>query len=223
MYSHQDDSGNPLALPVGKVVCVGRNYLDHIDELNNEIPAEPLLFMKPSTALCYLHAPIHIPIDQGECHNELEIAVLINSKLTKVSPREAAKHIAGVGLALDLTLRDVQQQAKRGGLPWERAKAFDCSCPVSGFIRIENSEMLNHLEFSLSINSQLRQSGNSALMIRDTLSLISAISHVFTLNAGDIVLTGTPKGVGPLNVGDHLRMTMTPWFDIHTHVAKCEP
>ena len=221
MYQHTTLAGERIDLPVGKVVCVGRNYLDHIEELNNEIPAEPLLFMKPATALCEISKPLVIPADRGECHNELEVALLIAQPLRDCSSEQtAADALYGVGLALDLTLRDVQQKLKDKGQPWERAKAFDGACPVSSFTPLGGSAELDNLDFSLTINGEVRQQGNTKMMMRDALSLLCAISEVFTLQPGDIVLTGTPKGVGPLHPGDSLQLKMAPWFDIHTQVGE---
>lgn len=219
MYQHRDQQGQVLPLPVGKVVCVGRNYLAHIHELNNEVPTEPLLFIKPATALCDVHAGVAIPTHQGECHNELEIALLLDKPLKNASVEQAAKAICGVGLALDLTLRDVQAEAKRKGLPWERAKAFDNSCPVSGFAPVDDAKVLSTLQFSLHINGEVRQQGDAALMMHDPVNLLCAMSAVFTLCPGDIVLTGTPQGVGPLFHGDQLHVSMAPWFDITTQVS----
>ena len=221
MYQHTTLAGERIDLPVGKVVCVGRNYLDHIQELNNEVPAEPLLFMKPATALCEISKPLVIPADRGECHNELEVALLIAQPLRDCSSEQtAADALYGVGLALDLTLRDVQQKLKDKGQPWERAKAFDGACPVSSFMPLDASIDLGDLDFSLTINGEVRQQCNTKMMMRDALSLLCAISEVFTLQPGDIVLTGTPKGVGPLHPGDSLQLKMAPWFDIHTRVGE---
>ena len=221
MYQHTTLTGEHIDLPIGKVVCVGRNYLDHIQELNNEVPAEPLLFMKPATALCEISKPLVIPADRGECHNELEIALLVAKPLRECSNElTAANALYGVGLALDLTLRDVQQKLKDKGQPWERAKAFDGACPVSSFTSLDGSAELDNLDFSLTINDEVRQQGNTKMMMRGALSLLCAISEVFTLQPGDIVLTGTPKGVGPLHPGDSLQLKMAPWFDIHTRVGE---
>ena len=221
MYQHTTLAGERIDLPVGKVVCVGRNYLDHIQELNNEVPAEPLLFMKPATALCEISKPLVIPAGMGECHNELEVALLVAKPLRHCSSEQiAADALYGVGVALDLTLRDVQQKLKDKGQPWERAKAFDGACPVSSFTPLGGSAELDNLDFSLTINREVRQQGNTKMMMRDALSLLCAISEVFTLQPGDIVLTGTPKGVGPLHQGDNLQLKMAPWFDIHTQVGE---
>ncbi|MEP4891591.1 MAG: fumarylacetoacetate hydrolase family protein [Aliiglaciecola sp.] len=218
-YLHKSISGQAIQLPVGKVVCVGRNYVDHVKELGNEVPDNPLLFMKPATSLCDVNDPILLPSDTlGSCHNELEVAILIQSPLKNASQNECLAAIYGVGLALDLTLRDLQAKLKSKGLPWERAKAFDGACPVSGFLEIENVPDLQNLEFSLQINQQLRQQGNTSLMIWDVVSLLSQISEIFTLLPGDIVLTGTPKGVGPLYADDELSLNLHDHFSLNSKV-----
>lgn len=208
MYKHHDITGTPIDLPVGKVVCVGRNYQDHIDELRNEVPTEPLLFMKPSAALCDMQSPIQIPAGLGECHNELEVAVLITRRLHNACPEQAKKSAAWIGLGLDLTLRDVQNALKQKGHPWERAKAFDRSAPVSPFVRADELTNLDDIHFTLSVNGHLRQSGHTQLMLHNIVALVSHISQVFSLAPGDVVLTGTPKGVGPLCPGDTIEVSL---------------
>lgn len=208
-YLHQDNQGQPVALPLGKLVCVGRNYLDHIKELNNEVPDKPLLFIKPATALQPFAGEVVIPADQGECHHELEVAVLIKQRLSHAKPEQAQAAIWGYGLALDLTLRDVQTELKAKGQPWERAKAFDGSCPVSGFVPATQITDSANIDFTLQVNQSLRQQGNTAMMIHPVLALICEISRVFTLLPGDMVLTGTPKGVGPLHAGDLLEASLS--------------
>ncbi|MDF2179829.1 fumarylacetoacetate hydrolase family protein [Aliiglaciecola sp. CAU 1673] len=203
-YRHLDNKGLPIALPVGKAVCVGRNYLDHVQELNNEVPEQALLFIKPSTSFVPFAEAVTIPSGQGPCHNELELALLIGKPLKNATPQQAMEAIWGVGLALDLTLREVQDSLKAKGQPWERAKAFDGSCPLSGFVPAQQLGDLQQLGFSLEVNGVSRQRGDARLMIRDIPSLLCEISHCFTLEPGDLVLTGTPKGVGPLNPGDAL-------------------
>lgn len=218
MYQHLDINGDVIGIPIGKVVCVGRNYVDHIKELNNAVPDQPLLFIKPATSLCDMAEPLNIPTDQGECHNELELAVLIGAPLKCADRQEVKQAIWGVGLGLDLTLRDVQSALKEKGLPWERAKSFDGACPLSGFVQARNLVSLDNLSFSLSINNQVRQQGNSDLMMLDMISLIVEMSHTFTLQAGDVIMTGTPKGVGPLMVGDKLDVELRDYFQLSTQV-----
>jgi 2-keto-4-pentenoate hydratase/2-oxohepta-3-ene-1,7-dioic acid hydratase in catechol pathway len=219
MYSHKSYLGEFIELPVGKVVCVGRNYVDHIEELNNSIPLQPILFIKPSTAVCDLAQPISIPKDQGACHNELEISVLIKHMLCQTTHADVLDGIWGYGLGLDLTLRDVQSQLKQKGLPWERAKGFDLSCPLSGFVQRNKIENEHAIEFKLIINGEVRQLGNSQMMLNDIASLLVEISQTFTLLPGDVVMTGTPKGVGALGLDDHLEMSMDQNIHLQTTVV----
>lgn len=200
--------GQPSAVCVGKCVCVGRNYAAHAQELNNPIPQTPILFLKPADAVVGLNPEFSVPTDRGEVHHELEIAILLGKKLTNATEQECREAIAGVGLALDLTLRDVQARLKENGHPWELAKAFDGACPVGEFISVAHDFDFTNIPLSLLINNQLRQQGNSASMLFPILPLISHISRSFTLNPGDLVLTGTPVGVGPLKVGDELQLQM---------------
>ena len=217
-YSHRDKHGNSVDLPTGKVICVGRNYMDHIRELNNEVPDEAVLFMKPASSLCLLNEPLLIPQGFGEVHNELEIAVLIGKPLSHAKPDEVEDAVWVLGLGLDLTLRDVQTKLKQKGLPWERAKAFDAACPVSHFEPLLKEQLAQPQKFSLVINDEIRQSGDSVYMMRDIPSLLVQISQLFRLEPGDIVMTGTPKGVGPLNSGDKLTIEYAGKWTIETHV-----
>ena len=206
----QESAQQVLPFPIGKAVCVGRNYADHIAELNNTTPTEPLLFIKPSTAIVPIEAEIAIP-KHSVCHNELEIALLVKEPITQAanwSDEKIQNSLWGVGLALDLTLRATQSELKEQGYPWERAKAFDNSCPVSSFVAMKQVVDLQRLEFTLSVNDTVRQAGKSKMMLHNCVSLIKEISQVFTLLPGDLVLTGTPKGVGPLTTGDKLALTL---------------
>jgi 2-keto-4-pentenoate hydratase/2-oxohepta-3-ene-1,7-dioic acid hydratase in catechol pathway len=218
-YKHIDSDGRNIDLPVGKVVCVGRNYLQHIKELDNEVPSEPLLFNKPSTSLAHLNKPVVLPIGLGSCHNELEVAVLIKTRLCKASTQDVEDAIWGVGLGLDLTLRDVQSALKKQGHPWERAKAFDYSCPMSQFVIKNQIDKLANISFSLSVNKEIRQQGNSQQMLIPIFELLVNISNTFTLLPGDIVMTGTPKGVAALSNGDQLIVELNDHFSVNTCVA----
>ena len=195
----------PFSYGVGKAVCVGRNYAAHAAELNNPIPEQPLLFIKPADAVVPLQDTVEIPSDQGAVHYELEIALLIGERISKATPEQALAAVAGVGVALDLTLREVQSGLKAKAHPWERAKAFDGSCPVSDFVAASRVQNWADLGLSLDINEQSRQDGNSANMLFPIPQLLAEMSHCFSLNPGDIVLTGTPEGVGQLQDGDRLK------------------
>lgn len=187
-----------------KVVCVGRNYAEHAKELNNPVLVEPLLFMKPADTLVPFEEPIQVDGYECDVHYELEIAVLIGKRLKNADTVDASTAIDAVGLALDLTLRDLQNHLKAQGHPWEKAKAFDASCPISQFVPVDGLNLAK-LDLVLDINGETRQQGSSAEMITPIVELLQYASRYFTLNAGDILLTGTPAGVGPLRQGDALK------------------
>lgn len=218
-YQHKQESGEAIPLPVNKVVCIGRNYLDHIQEMNSVVSEQPLLFMKPKASMCHMSSPIVIPSDKGSCHNELEVAVLLKNTLKNASESDVASAIWGIGLGLDLTLRDIQATLKKQGQPWERAKAFDNSAPLSPFVPIEQFDGLDDLRFTLEINGEVRQQGHTALMLHKVIPLIAHMSSVFTLDAGDVILTGTPKGVGPLYEGDTVTASLSAYFSVQTKVT----
>lgn len=208
MYQHRNWQGELLDLPAGKVVCVGSNYAKHISEMGSITPEEPVVFIKPETALCDLRQPLHLLPGFGEIHHETELAVLIGSTLQQASEAQVLPAIAGYGVALDLTLRSVQAGLKKKGQPWEKSKGFDNSCPVSGFVpAAEFSDDPQNTALQLEINGEIRQSGNTCDMIHKIVPLIAYMSRFFTLRPGDIILTGTPEGVGPLNTGDALTVS----------------
>lgn len=191
-----------LGLPVGKIVCLARNYAEHARELGNETPPAPVLFMKPSSAIISDGEAVIIPSYSQECHYEVELALLISERTCKVSPNLAMNYLAGYGVAIDMTLRDVQSQLKAKGLPWEIAKGFDTSCPLSQFVPKTAIDDPNALNLTLCVNGDLRQNGSTADMIHKIPDIISYVSNIFTLEKGDVILTGTPAGVGPVVPGD---------------------
>ena len=188
--------------PIGKIVCLARNYAEHARELGNETPAAPVLFMKPATSVIADGGPVRIPAWSQECHYEVELAVLIGTQARGVSAEEAMNHVAGYGVAIDMTLRDVQNQLKAKGLPWEIAKGFDSACPLSDFAPAKAVADPHNLRLTLSVNGVMRQDGCSCDMINRIPQIIAHISAIFTLEAGDVILTGTPAGVGQVVAGD---------------------
>nr|WP_319394831.1 fumarylacetoacetate hydrolase family protein [uncultured Desulfobacter sp.] len=218
-YQHEFNDGSVCDLPVGKVVCVGRNYVDHIKELDNPMPTEPILFIKPATSLQPISQPIVIPEFTRDCHNETELAVLIGKQITRASRDEVAAAVAGYGLALDLTLRDVQKSLKEKGLPWEKAKAFDGSCPMTPFIGPDELADPQDTQLKLEVNGQIRQNESTKLMINKIIDLIVYMSSFFTLLPGDVVLTGTPAGVAGLKSGDELALELDGRFSFSASVA----
>ncbi|MBF0626059.1 MAG: fumarylacetoacetate hydrolase family protein [Magnetococcales bacterium] len=219
-YQHVFSDQLLVGLPVGKAVCVGRNYLDHVRELNNPESRKLVLFMKPPSCLVSLHQPVLLPPYGGECHHELEIAVLIGARLRGADPADADAAVVGYALALDLTLREVQTELKQLGLPWELAKAFDRSLPISPFVPKRFLPRPQEIVFSLEVNGQLRQRGYTGDMIRGIMPMLATISRYFTLYPGDVVLTGTPAGVGPLQAGDQLLMTLQDHIRFETQVER---
>ncbi|APG24301.1 MAG: fumarylacetoacetate hydrolase family protein [Syntrophotalea acetylenica] len=189
---------------VGKILCVARNYRSHADELGNEPPNEPVFFLKPSSSIIGPRENAVIPPYSRLCHHEIELAVLIGKWGRNIPEAEAMNHVAGYGVAIDLTLRDVQQRLKAQGLPWDQAKGFDTSCPLSDFVPAGQVPDPHALRLTLSVNGETRQDGNTAEMIFKIPALISAASAIFTLEKGDILLTGTPAGVGPVVQGDQI-------------------
>jgi 2-keto-4-pentenoate hydratase/2-oxohepta-3-ene-1,7-dioic acid hydratase in catechol pathway len=221
-YQHLNHKLEPLTLPAGKVVCIGRNYAAHAQELGNEVPDRPVIFIKPSTSLVNWEHQIAIPTDRGECHHELELAILIGKRLTKANKNEANQAIAGITLALDLTLRDVQKELKQKGHPWEMAKAFDGACPVARWHELPSVDWLNQAKLQLVVNGQLRQKGSSELMLWPPLDLLCYVSRFITLCPGDLLLTGTPAGVNKLEVGDQVQASLEGILQLDSEVIAGE-
>jgi 2-keto-4-pentenoate hydratase/2-oxohepta-3-ene-1,7-dioic acid hydratase in catechol pathway len=218
MYRHRLAVGSEYSYTPGKVVCVGRNYADHAKELGNEVPGSPLLFIKPATAMVAMTEPVALPEGFGACHHELEMALLIGQPLTKAAPDQCRAAIAGIGLALDLTLRELQDELKKKGHPWERAKAFDGACPLSEFAAFDQNLDFASLTLRLTRNGGVQQQGSCGDMLFSVENLLSEISHSFTLMPGDVVLTGTPAGVGPLSSGDQLVAELGDYLRVETVV-----
>lgn len=206
--------------PLGKIVCVGRNYAEHAKELNNPVPTEPLLFIKPATSATPLDTTLNAPFDRGELHFETELALLIGERLCQATPERAERAVIGLGLALDLTLRDVQSRLKAKGHPWEIAKGFDGACPLTAFKNLTQVPDWNTLSFTLHLDDELRQTGHARDMLFSVPQLLVEMSHHFTLEPGDVVLTGTPAGVGVLPPGSTLRLSLDDGFEITTQVAS---
>ncbi|WP_185960699.1 fumarylacetoacetate hydrolase family protein [Aliidiomarina halalkaliphila] len=213
-------NGAVAPFSLGSIFCVGRNYAEHAAELGNAVPEAPLLFSKPAGAVQAVRygqpSTIVIPTGQGACHHELEIALLIGKPVTaellahlpEQSDAAILATISGVGLALDLTLRDVQDQLKQAGHPWERAKAFHGSCPLTDFVPVADMGPLDAMRLRLLRNGNVQQEGDATQMIFSLAALLREIAQVFSLQPGDVVLTGTPAGVGPLQPGDELTLEL---------------
>ncbi len=186
-----------------KIICIGRNYVEHIHELNNAVPEKPVLFMKPETALLTGNKPFTYPEFSQDIHYEAELVLRIGKSGNSISESAALDYIDSITVGLDLTARDLQQYSKEKGLPWEVAKAFDHSAPTSDkFIPVSQFPDTKNIRFHLDINGERRQDANTGLMIYPFEAIISYASKFFTLEEGDLIFTGTPKGVGPLHKGD---------------------
>lgn len=207
-YQHKDIYGRLLPLTPGKLVCVGRNYRAHAEELGNEVPDQPMLFIKPSSTLQSMTKPIQWPQVLGSCHHELELCLLIGKELDCPSPKHAMEAIWGYTLGLDLTLRDQQNLLKAKSMPWERSKSFPGSAPMGSFIPASEIKSSRDLQLELQINGGVRQAAETSAMIFNVLELICEASSAFTLQPGDIIMTGTPAGVGSLRRGDELHLQL---------------
>lgn len=195
-------SGQSTPVTVGKIVCVGRNYREHAIEMKAEVPSDPVLFLKPSTAIIHSGENIVRPSFSKDLHHEVELVVAIGRRARNVAAADAWGAVAGYGVGLDMTLRDVQSAAKQKGLPWAVAKGFDTSAPVSEFIDPAAPGPAPVFDLECLVNGAVRQKASTSAMIFDVARLISFISTVFTLEPGDLVFTGTPEGVGPASPGD---------------------
>jgi 2-keto-4-pentenoate hydratase/2-oxohepta-3-ene-1,7-dioic acid hydratase in catechol pathway len=187
-----------------KIICVGRNYVEHAKELNNKAPKDPVLFLKPDTAILLKKQPFFIPEFSNNVHHEVEVLVKINRIGKHIDQKFAHKYYDEIGLGIDFTARDIQSQLKEKGLPWEKAKAFDGSAVIGNFVSKTKFSNVNNINFSLKRNDEVVQSGNTLLMQWKIDTLIEYISKYFTLKIGDIIFTGTPSGVGKVISDDIL-------------------
>ncbi len=187
-----------------KIIAIGRNYAEHIQELENERPSEPVVFLKPDTALLKNNAPFYHPDFSQNIHHEVELVLKISKEGKHIKRDFASRYFEEIGIGIDFTARDLQQKCKEKGLPWEIAKAFNGSAPVGEFIATSDIKDLTAIDFHLNINGELRQKGNTNMMLFDFSVIIEYVSQFFTLKKGDLIFTGTPAGVSKINVGDKL-------------------
>ena len=187
-----------------KIICIGRNYLDHANELGNKIPTSPLFFLKPDTAIQPKGHPFFIPDFSNNIHFEVELVVKISKNGKNIDEKFAHKYYDEIGIGIDFTARDIQEDCKKKGLPWEKAKGFDGSAQISNEFINKKSLKLEDINFSLNLNNSLMQKGNSKNMIFSFDQIITYISKYYTLRAGDLIYTGTPSGVGKVEIGDSL-------------------
>lgn len=187
-----------------KIIAIGRNYAEHAKELNNPVPGVPVIFMKPETALLKDNKPFYHPDFSEDIHHEIEIVLKISKEGKHISEQFAQNYFEEIGLGVDFTARDIQSKHKEKGLPWELAKAFDGSAPVSAFVPKKQFADLKNISFRLDVNGETRQQGNTSFMLFSFEYIISFVSKYITLKKGDLIYTGTPQGVGKVNIGDRL-------------------
>jgi 2-keto-4-pentenoate hydratase/2-oxohepta-3-ene-1,7-dioic acid hydratase in catechol pathway len=195
-------------IPVGTIFCLGRNYAAHAREMGGDVPAEPVVFLKPTTALLDEGEPIQLPHFSSDIHHEVEMVVLIGREGRDIAQSDAMEHVVGYGVGLDLTARDVQAAAKAKGMPWTVAKGFDGSAPISRFVRAADVPDPHGLDLVLTVNGAVRQSASTSQMIFRVDRTIAWLSGIFTLTPGDLIYTGTPEGVGPIRPGDELTISL---------------
>jgi len=187
-----------------KIICVGRNYAAHAKELNNAVEEEPVIFLKPDTALLNNNQDFYLPDFSNDIHYETEVVVKINKAGKHIDEKFAHRYYDSISLGIDFTARDLQSMLKAKGLPWERAKAFDGSAVIGSFLPLADVGMMSDLNFSMNLNGQQVQSANTSEMVFSVDKVIAFVSRFITLKTGDLIYTGTPQGVGKVNVGDNL-------------------
>ncbi|HET8864389.1 MAG TPA: fumarylacetoacetate hydrolase family protein [Gracilimonas sp.] len=195
-------------IPVHNIYCIGRNYEQHVKEMGSPIPKMPLVFVKPLGTICYNDTTISLPIQSNDVHFEAEVVVAISKSGKNISHGSAMDHIAGYGVGIDLTARDIQKLAKKQGHPWSIAKGFDDFAPISEFSPVSEIENPDNMDIKLFQNGFVKQHGNTSEMIFPIPNLITFLSKIYTLHPGDLIFTGTPEGVGPVSSGDKLEVLL---------------
>jgi len=200
--------GSDKFYTVSKIICLGQNYAEHAKELKFEVPASPVFFFKPPSAIIHNGGQIVLPEISNDVHHEVEMTILIGEKGNNIHRYAALKHVAGYGIGLDMTMRDIQNEAKKKGLPWALAKGFDTSAPISEFIPAEMVGDPGSLNIQLFLNGKLRQSSNTSKFVFPVDKVITYISQFITFEPGDIIFTGTPEGVSRVDHGDKLEASL---------------
>ena len=187
-----------------KIICIGRNYAEHAKEMNAPVPTEPVIFLKPETALLQKNLPFYYPEFSKDIHHEVELVLKISKMGRHIEPQFAKRYYDEIGIGIDFTARDIQAKCKEKGLPWEKAKAFDHSAPVGKFLSVTKFPLMDDIRFHLDVNGKTVQQGTTEDLLFSFDNLISYVSKFFTLKKGDLIFTGTPEGVGPVKIGDRL-------------------
>ena len=205
---------------VGKLVCVGSNYAKHIAEMDAEKTKEPMLFLKPPTSILGEGNQIILPNFSNEVHHEIELALLIGKTAKNIASQNWKEYVIAAGIAIDLTLRDLQREAKTKGHPWSVCKGFDGACPISAFVPLDQISEVQNLNLELMVNNEVKQKASTSDMIFSVDILFSYMSKIFTLEVGDILLTGTPSGVGPIKPGDQVRACISEIGEMQFEVTS---
>lgn len=195
-------------LEIDNIYCIGRNYVEHARELDNEPPDKPLVFLKPSSSIIYDGGEIQLPSQSKNIHHEVELVIAIGKAGKNIPKSEVLDYVAGYAVGIDVTARDIQQKAKDNAHPWTVAKGFDTFAPLSSFVTRDQIEDPQDIELQLVVNGETRQADNTRLMIFPVVELINYLSTIFTLQPGDLIFTGTPKGVSPIKSGDHIKASL---------------
>jgi len=195
-------------LDIGNIFCIGRNYVEHAHELKSEVPDKPMVFLKPTSSVIFNGDLIRLPQQSQNVHHEVELVVALGKGGKYIAESEALSYVAGYAIGIDVTARDIQQKAKDKSHPWTVAKGFDTFAPLSSFIPAEDIEDPQNLDLKITVNDKVRQSDNTLLMIFPVAELISYLSGIFRLQPGDLIFTGTPKGVSPIVPGDRIEATL---------------
>lgn len=195
-------------LSLGTIYCIGRNYVEHAQELNNDVPDQPVVFLKPASSVIFDGDSVILPAQSNNVHHEVELTVALRKGGKHIAEQDALSHVAGYGVGIDVTARDIQQKAKDNAHPWAVAKGFDTFAPLSSFVSKQEVKDPQNIDLSMSVNGETRQADNTGLMIFPVASLISYLSQIFTLKAGDVIFTGTPKGVSAIHPGDQIKATL---------------
>lgn len=205
-------------IDIGKIICLARTYKKHAIEMDSEVPKEPILFLKPSSSIIFNNESVIIPKESKNINHEVELGVIISKKCKKVSKMNALNYVLGYVVCLDITARDLQLKAKKKGLPWSISKGFDTFAPISDVVLKKYIENPNNLNISLRVNNVIRQSSNTKNMVFSVEKIIEFISNIMTLEKGDLIMTGTPEGVGELNMGDSVRAELDHFCSLKVKV-----
>lgn len=209
-----------MSLPIRNIYCLGRNYAKHAIEMGNDPSARPLIFMKPASAVIGPGEAVVLPFDCGEAHHEVELALQLKGPARRIAAEDAAPLIGAYAVAIDMTLRALQAELKKAGRPWEIAKAFETSCPLGPWVAAEEVSDADALDIGLTVNGEERQAGNTRQMMVSTAGAVAYLSQFFYLRAGDVILTGTPDGVGPVVPGDVMRARIEGLGELEVRVER---